>query len=236
MQKILGYLRRAVVDYNMIQPGDRIAVGISGGKDSVALLVGLAQLRRFLGVPYDLMAVTLDPGFQGRYEDYTPIERLCVQYQVPYEVKRTQIGEIVFEFRQESNPCSLCAKMRRGALHDAAKELGCNKVALGHHNDDVIETFLMNLYREGRIGCFQPVTYLSRKDLTMIRPLVYASEKDIASAVRRNELPVVKSKCPADGNTGREEMKQFIWEIEKKSKGFKQRVFGAIKRAGIDGF
>lgn len=236
MQKLLGYMRRAVTDYQMIQPGDRIAVGVSGGKDSVALLVGLAQLRRFLGIPYELVAVTLDPGFEGRHEDYSPIAELCAAYEIPYIVKQTQIGEIVFDLRQESNPCSLCAKMRRGALHDAAKEQNCNKIALGHHNDDAIETFLMNLYREGRIGCFQPVTYLSRKDLTMIRPMVYAPEKDISSAVRRNELPVVKSKCPADGNTGREEMKRFIRETEKNSKGFKQRIFGAMKRGNVDGF
>lgn len=236
MQKLLGYLRRAVTDYDMICPGDKIAVGVSGGKDSVALLVGLAQLRTFLGIPFELKAITLDPGFQGIQQDYTPISDICEQYEIPYFVKRTQIGEIVFDFRQESNPCSLCARMRRGALHDAAKEMKCNKIALGHHNDDVIETFLMNLYREGRIGCFQPVTYLSRKKLTMIRPFVYAPEKDIASAVRRNHLPVVKSQCPVDGKTGREEMKEFIYSVEKKSKGFKQRIFGAIKRAGIDGF
>ncbi len=236
MQKLLGYARRAIEEYHMLADGDRVAVGVSGGKDSVALLVTLARLRQFIGIDYSLSAVTLDPGFSGREEDYGPITALCAQYGVEHVVRRTQIGEIIFDIRKESNPCSLCARMRRGALHDAAKELGCNKLALGHHNDDAIETFLMNLYREGRIGCFQPVTYLSRKDLTMIRPLIFAPEKDIASAVRRCGLPVVKSQCPADGNTAREEMKQFIRQTEYNSRGFKERVFGAMRRAHIDGF
>lgn len=236
MQKILGYARRAIEQYHMLSDGDRVAVGVSGGKDSVALLAALVRLRQFIGIEYSLAAVTLDPGFSGREEDYSPITALCAQAGVEHVVRRTQIGEIIFDIRKESNPCSLCARMRRGALHDAAKALGCNKLALGHHNDDAIETFLMNLYREGRIGCFQPVTYLSRKDLTMIRPLVFAPEKEIASAVRRCGLPVVKSQCPADGNTAREEMKRFIRQTEYNSRGFKERVFGAMCRAHVDGF
>lgn len=230
MQKLLGYTRRAVESYGMLSDGDRVAVGVSGGKDSVALLVTLARLRAFIGIDYALTALTLDPGFGGVETDYSPVAELCAQLGVPYELRRTQIGEIVFDIRHEPNPCALCAKMRRGALHNAARELGCNKVALGHHNDDAIETFLMNLYREGRIGCFQPVTWLSRKELTVIRPLVFAPERDIASAVKRNGLPVVKSRCPADGNTAREEMKRFILETEKHERGFKQRIFGAMTR------
>ena len=230
MQKLLGYTRRAVESYRMLEDGDRVAVGVSGGKDSVALLTALAKLRDFIGIRYELTAVTLDPGFGGVETDYSPVAELCASLGVPYELRRTQIGEIVFDIRQEPNPCALCAKMRRGALHNAAKELGCNKVALGHHNDDAIETFLMNLYREGRIGCFQPVTWLSRKELTMIRPLIFAPERDVASTVHRCGLPVVKSRCPADGNTAREEMKRFILETEKKERGFKQRIFGAMLR------
>lgn len=230
MQKLLGCVRRAVTDYGMLSDGDKILVGVSGGKDSVALLTVLAKLRVFIGIDYQLIAATLDPGFGGVQTDYSPVAELCDSLDVPYVIRRTQIGEIVFDIRREENPCALCAKMRRGALHDLAKDLGCNKVALGHHNDDAIETFLMNLYREGRIGCFQPVTWLSRKELTLIRPLVLASERDVASAVKRNNLPVVKSRCPADGNTAREEMKQFILETEKKERGFKQRIFGAMTR------
>lgn len=230
MQKLLGCARRAVTDYGMLSDGDKILVGVSGGKDSVALLTVLAKLRVFIGIDYQLIAATLDPGFGGVQTDYSPVAELCDSLDVPYVIRRTQIGEIVFDIRREENPCALCAKMRRGALHDLAKDLGCNKVALGHHNDDAIETFLMNLYREGRIGCFQPVTWLSRKELTLIRPLVLASERDVASAVKRNNLPVVKSRCPADGNTAREEMKQFILETEKKERGFKQRIFGAMTR------
>ena len=192
MQRILGYMRKAVQEFDLIQDGDRIAVGVSGGKDSVALLVGLARLRRFIGIDFSLTALTLDPQFGGVPGDYSAIEELCAQLEVPYVLKRTQIGEIVFDARQESNPCSLCARMRRGALHDAAKEAGCNKIALGHHYDDVIETFLMNLFNEGRIGCFAPKTYLSRKDLWMIRPLVFAPEKEIRRAVENTRSSVSK--------------------------------------------
>lgn len=170
MQKMIGYMRKAVQDYQMLQDGDRVAVGVSGGKDSLVTLLGLARLRQFLGVDFSLTAVTVDPGFGGKPGNYGEIRALCEENGIPYLVKQTQIGPIIFDIRKESNPCALCAKMRRGSLHDAAKEAGCNKLALGHNYDDAVETFVMNLFNEGRIGCFSPVTYLSRKDITVLRP------------------------------------------------------------------
>lgn len=193
MQKILGYMRKAVAEFGLIENGDCIAVGVSGGKDSVVLLLGLWELRRFLGIDYEVVGITLDPQFGGIETDYSPIEALCRDRGIPYLVKRTNIGEIVFDVRKEPNPCSLCARMRRGALHDAAKAAGCNKVALGHHYDDAVETFVMNLFHEGRLGCFSPKSYLSRKKLTLIRPLVFAPEKEIRRTAQRLELPIVKS-------------------------------------------
>ena len=185
MQRIMGYMRKAIQEYGMIEPGDRIAVGISGGKDSIALAAGLAGLQKFIGIPFQLVGVTLDPGWNGQRTDYGPIGQMCESMGMAYHVLETEIGPIVFEAREESNPCSLCARMRRGALHDAAKQFGCNKIALGHHYDDAVETFVMNLFHEGRVGCFSPVTYLSRKDLTMIRPLILSPEPEIASAERK---------------------------------------------------
>lgn len=236
MQKILGYLRRAVQEFDLIQNGDRIAVGISGGKDSLVLLAAMREFQRFQLVDYELVGLTLDPQFDGIAGDYTSVAEYCAQHKIPYHVIPTEIGRIVFEVRQEAHPCSLCAKMRRGALHDQAKALGCNKLALGHHNDDAIETFLMNLFIEGRIGCYAPKSYLSRKDLTLIRPLSFAPERDIIHAAKHNLPQVLRSRCPVDGHTKREEMKAFIREREKADAGFKTRVFGAMRRANVDGW
>jgi len=236
MQKILGYMRKAIQEFDLIQDGDRIAVGVSGGKDSLVLLRGLFLLKRFIGIEYDIVAITLDPRFGGTDGDYSAVDEMCREMGIEYKLIRTHIGEIVFDVRQESNPCSLCARMRRGALHDAAKEADCNKIALGHNYEDVVETFIMNLFNEGRLGCFAPKSYLSRKDITMIRPLVLAPEKDIRSAANRNNLQVVKSKCPADGHTSREATKQFLAERDKLDKGFSDRIFGAMRRAGLDGW
>lgn len=236
MQLILTQMRKAILHYNMIKDGDKILVAISGGKDSVALLVGLSMLKRYIGIEYTLLAVTLDPIFGGVETDYTPISELCDQLKIPYIVKRTQIGNVVFDIRQESNPCSLCAKMRRGLLHDIANENGCNLVALGHHNDDAVQTFIMNLFNEGRIGCFSPVTYLSRKNLTSIRPLVFAAEKDIIRCVKRNQLPIVKSKCSVDGHTQREWTKQFLKDMDKKYVNINKKLFGAMVRGKISGW
>ena len=236
MQKVLGHMRKAIQEFDLIQDGDRIAVGISGGKDSLVLLNGLALLRRFIGIEYELVAITLDPRFNVQEGDYSSVQELCDKLGVEYRIIPTDIGEIIFNIRKEPNPCSLCARMRRGALHDASIEAGCNKLALGHHYNDAVETFVMNLFNEGRIGCFSPKTYLSKKDIWLIRPMVLTSEKEIFSACRRNGLEVVKSKCPADGHTNREKTKNFLAEMEKESHGFTYRLFGAMRRANIDGW
>ena len=234
-KRILSFTRRAVDDYGMIRPGDKIAVGVSAGKDSLTLLFALAALRRFYPVPFELIAITVDMGFAGG-TDFSPVRRFCEQLDVPYHIVPTEIYKIIFEVRKESNPCSLCAKMRRGALNNAAKELGCTTVALGHHFDDAVDTFMLNLFFEGRIGCFQPVTYLSRQDLYVIRPMLYMPEKDIRYFAAHNELPVVKSGCPANGNTEREEMKQLLTSLDRKYPGLRYRIFGAMQRGEIDGF
>ena len=236
MQRLEGLMRKAIQDYDMIQPGDRICVGVSGGKDSVALTVALGHLRAYLGIPFEVAAVTLDPRFGGVETDYSPLEQLFASQNIPYEIRRTDIGRIVFDLRKEPNPCALCAKFRRGILHNTAKELGCNKVALGHHLDDAIETFYMNLWREGRIGCFSPVTYLSRKDITMIRPMLLANESDVRHAVRDAELPVIKSLCPADGVTVREDTKNFVKQMSREDPAFRQKTLHALQTSGIDGW
>lgn len=235
IQRILSTTRRAVEQYNMIEDGDKITVGVSAGKDSLTLLCAMAELRRFLPCGFELCAVTIDMGFKEGM-DLSGVRALCEQLNVPYHVIKTEIAEIIFDVRKEPNPCSLCARMRRGALHDAAKELGCNKLALGHHYDDVVETFMLNLFFEGRIGCFQPVTYLSRKDLTMIRPLIYTEEGEIRRFARRATLPVCTSPCPADKHTERERMKDYLAIFDREHPGLYQRIAGAIARGGIDGF
>lgn len=236
MQKLLSYMRSACQQYDMISDGDRIAVGVSGGKDSVSLLVGLSELRRFYPAKFDIVAITVDPRFGGEDGDYSQIEELCRRIDVEYVIKRTQLAEVIFDIRKESNPCSLCARMRRGALHDAAKEAGCNKIALGHHLDDVAETFIMNLFNGGTLDCFMPVTYLSRKDLYMIRPLIFARESDCRRVARKMNLPVVKSKCPADGATERQEVKEMLSALEKKYGDVRSKILGAMQRKGINGY
>lgn len=236
MQRLEGLMRKAIQEYKMIEPGDRICVGVSGGKDSVALTVGLAHLRRYLNIPFEVVAVSLDPQFGGKATDYAPLEELFAKLEVPFEIRRSNIGAVVFDVRKEPNPCALCAKMRRGLLHDTAKELGCNKVALGHHLDDAIETFYMNLWGEGRLGCFSPVTYLSRKDLTMIRPMILATESDVRRAVKHESLPVVKSACPADGATRRQVMKEYVADMCRKDRAFRQKMLGAMQGADLDGW
>ena len=234
MKRVLSFVRRAIDDYQMIKPGDKIAVGVSAGKDSLTLLCAMAELRRFYPVPFELCAITVDMGFEGC--DFSEVEALCRSLDVPYYRIPSQIYQIIFEIRQEKNPCSLCAKMRRGALYNAAKEMGCTSVALGHHFDDVVETFMLNLFFEGRIGCFQPVTYLSRTDITLIRPMIYMPEKDVRYFANRVALPVIKSPCPADGNTEREEMKRLLANLERQNRGLRYRIFGAIQRGEVDGF
>lgn len=234
MKKLLSLTRAAVDKYNMIEAGDKIAVGVSGGKDSLALLYALAKLRDFYPKPFSLVAITLDYQFNGIAEDYTAIEALCKKLQVEYIVRRTNLWEVIFKTRKEKNPCSLCAKMRRGLLHDTAVANGCNKVALGHHLDDAAETFLMNLLNGGKIGCFSPVSYLSNKKLYLIRPLIFAYEKDVAAAARRANLPVVKSRCPMDKVSNRQNMKELLRALEKDNPAVRKKIIGALERSHID--
>ena len=238
MQMLMSHMRAAMQRYRMIEQGDVVAVGVSGGKDSLALLYALSELRRFYPIPYTVKAITLDMQFNDTPADYSKIERLCEQLEVEYIIKRTRLASVIFDQRGEKNPCSLCAKMRRGMLHDAAKEAGCNKIALGHHLDDAVVTFYMNLLNGGKIGCFSPKSYLSRKDLTLIRPMVFAYERDVAKAARRLNLPVAKSKCPADGVTERQRVKELIDRLEKESgySSLYQKTLGALQRAKIDGW
>ncbi|MBR0540982.1 MAG: tRNA lysidine(34) synthetase TilS [Clostridia bacterium] len=236
MKKLLSLTRAAVDKYNMIDEGDKIAVGVSGGKDSVALLYTLAKLRDFYPKKFEVIAITLDYQFNGEKGNFEAIKELCKKLNVEYIIKPTNLWRVIFEERKESNPCSLCAKMRRGLLHDTAKEAGCNKVALGHHLDDAAQTFMMNLLDGGRIDCFSPVSYLSRKDLYLIRPMVLVYEKDIANTVKRLNLPVVKSKCPADKTTERENVRQLIAELEKDYPHLRQKIIGAMQTDGVSGW
>ncbi len=244
VRRILSFVRRAVDDYQMIQKGDRIAVGLSGGKDSLALVCALATLKKFYPKNFELEVLTMDPGFykagfgdeNRAKEGYEKLRLLCNQLDLPFTLFDTDIAKIIFDTRKEKNPCSLCARMRRGALHQAAKEIGCNKIALGHHFDDAVETFVMNLFNEGRLGCFSPVTYLDRSDITLIRPLVYAPEKDIKYFVNHSDLPIIKSPCPADKNSDREKTKELLKQLDKENKGLKYRIFGAMQRAQLDGY
>ncbi len=236
MQRLEGITRKAMQGYGMVQAGDKICVAVSGGKDSVALAAVLWRLRQYYELPFEVMALTLDPCFFGKETDYTLLETYFKDLGIPYVIRRTGIGQLVFETRREKNPCALCAKMRRGALHTVAKELGCNKVALGHHLDDAIETFYMNLLGQGRINCYSPVTWLSRKEITLIRPLSLAEEREVVKAVREEGLPIVKNPCPVDGATARAEMKAFVGQKVREDKAFRQKMLGALQKADIDGW
>ncbi len=226
LQKLMSLTRKAVDEFQMIQPGDKIAVGISGGKDSLTMLYALAGLRRFYPAPFSLEAITVSLGYEGF--DLTPVKELCSELEVPYSVVNTDIAQIIFEERKEANPCSLCAKMRKGAFNEKAKELGCNKLAYAHHKDDVVETLLMSLILEGRIHTFSPVTYLDRMDLTLIRPLIYVDEADVKGFQNKYRLPVVKNPCPADGYTQREYAKELVAKLSHEHPGAKERIFTAI--------
>lgn len=234
MRKILSRTRAAVDDYKMIQDGDRIAVGVSGGKDSVMLLKTLCDLKRFYPADFEIVAITLDMRFDKKDGDFSTIQELCDEYGIEYIIQKTDLYEIIFEIRKEECPCSLCARMRRGILHDTAKQLGCNKIALGHHLDDAAETFMMNLLIESRIGCFAPVTYLSRRDITMIRPLIYVRETAIEQAVERLNLPVVESSCPANEKTKREDAKLLLQKLSDEYGDVPERIIGAMQRGNID--
>ncbi len=234
MKRILSLTRKCVQDYDMIAPGDKIAVGVSGGKDSLVLLKALAELREFYPAEFSIVAVTVDPGIPGM--DFAPIVEYCNNLNIEYKIVKSQLYDIIFNIRKESNPCSLCAKMRRGMLHDAAIAEGCNKVALGHHFDDAVETFMLSQVYEGRLSCFFPVTWLDRKQITMIRPMLYVTESIIRGAARRLELPVVENPCPADGNTKRQEIKDLLRDLNSKYPGIRERIFGAIERLPLPGW
>ena len=234
MKKVVSLTRRAIEDYNMIDEGDRIAVGVSGGKDSLVLLCALVELSRYYPKKFTVVALTLDMGYDS---DFSEIEKLCSGLGVEYHIKKTNIWNVIFDIRHEKNPCSLCAKMRRGALTDFAIENGCRKIALGHHNDDALETFFLSLMYEGRIHCFSPVTHLDRRGVYQIRPMIYVRERDIRGAVRNCGIVTVKSKCPADGVTKRQEMKELIKRLEKEQPpGLRKRLFRAIQGSAIDGW
>lgn len=227
MQKLMGLVRRCVDDYHMIEGGDKIAVGVSGGKDSLVLLVLLAGLRQYFNKPFSLEAITIDMGLGM---DYSGVQELCDKWEVPYTIVNTEIAPIIFDYRKEKNPCSMCAKMRRGALNQAILDKGFNKLALGHHYDDAVETFLMSLLFEGRISCFQPVTELDRTGITQIRPMLYIHEKTVDNFATRENLPVIQNRCPVDKTTKREEVKQLIYDLSQTYPDLKERIFGAMQR------
>lgn len=234
LQQLYSFVRRAVDDYNMIEEGDKIAIGISGGKDSLTLLYALHGLMRFYPNHFQIHAITVDLGFDNLNLD--KIRELCEELQVPYTILKTDIAQIVFEERKESSPCSLCAKMRKGALNQAIKEAGCNKVAYAHHKDDVVETMMMSLIYEGRFHTFSPVTYLDRTDLKVIRPLIYVNEADVIGFVHKYNVPVVKSPCPVDGYTKREYVKNLLKQINTDAPGVKNRMFTAICSGTLKGW
>ena len=233
-QKLLTYTRKAIEDYHMIEQGDKIAIGISGGKDSLTLLYALSKLKEFYPISFDLVALTIDLGFTDY--DTSLLSHYADSLHVPYYIEKTQIADIVFTYRQEENPCSLCSRMRKGAFNERAKALGCNKIAYAHHKDDVLDSFLMSMLYEGRIHTFSPVTHLERSELTLIRPLIYAYEGEIKSFATEQQLPVCKNPCPADGITKRQESKNLLLELKKTVPQVKERIFSAITGSGIDGW
>ena len=234
LQQLLSYTRKAVDEYSMIQEGDHIAVGISGGKDSLTLLYALHGLKRFYPQKFELSAVTVDLGYEDC--DFSPVKSLCRELDVPYHIVKTDISRILFEERKESNPCSLCAKMRKGALNQAVKEMGCNKVAYAHHKDDIVETMRLSLIFEGRFYSFSPKTYLDRMELTVIRPIMFVDEADVIGFKNKYNLPVVKSRCPVDGYTKRQYAKELVKQLNTEHPGVKQRMFTAILNGNISGW
>ncbi len=234
MQKLVGMIRRCVEDYNMIEAGDRVAVGLSGGKDSMTLLRLLASLREYYPKSFHLEGITIDLGFPCM--DFSPVAEFCKRLDVPYTIVPTQIKTVVFDIRKEKNPCSMCAKMRRGSLNQAIRERGISKLALGHHHDDAVETFLMSLIYEGRINCFQPVTYLDRTGVTQIRPMLYLSEESIIRFAQRENIPVVENECPADKTSKRHEIKELIARMMEQYPELKTNVFGAMQRYPLTGW
>ena len=234
LQRLLSYTRRAVDDYLMIEDGDKIAIGISGGKDSLTLLYAVKNLQRFYPKKFDVVAITVDLGYEGF--DLSPIQQLCEQLNVEYHIVKTDIGNIVINERKETSPCSLCAKMRKGALNKAIMDLGCNKVAYAHHMDDMVETLMLSLIFEGRFYSFSPKTFLDKTELTVIRPMMYVPEADVKGFTNKYQLPVVKNPCPVDGITKREYAKNLVRQINLEHPGAKKRLFTAILEGNISGW
>lgn len=234
MQRILSYMRKAIDEFNMIEEGDKIAVALSGGKDSTTLLMGLKNLQIFYPKKFEIVGITVNPGFD--FFDTTILKKLCKDLDVEFIEAESHAKEIVFDIRKEKNPCSLCANLRRGILNSVAKEHGCNKIALGHNEDDVIETFFLNLLYAGSINTFAPVSYMDRSDMTLIRPLIYAPEKYIKSFVKKNNIDVMKKCCPMDGFSKREDMKQLVYKFQKDIPNIHANIMGAIKRGNIKGW
>lgn len=234
MQKILGYMRKAIEDYNMIEDGDKIAVGLSGGKDSISMLMGFKALQRFYPKKFDIIAVSINPGFE--YFDSDLLRKTCNELEVPFFEEVSHIKEIVFDIRNEKNPCSLCANLRRGILNSVAICEGCNKIALGHNEDDVLETFLLNLFYTGSISTFAPISYMDRSKITLIRPLIYAPEKEIRNFIKRNNITIMQKSCPMDGVSKREDMKKMIKDLRVDIPHIRANLYGAIKRSNIKGW
>ena len=234
LNEFTGVIRRAVDDYNMIQEGDKIAVGVSGGKDSLLLLLALHHLQSYYPRHFDLEAITIELGFEGM--DFTPVAELCRELDIPYTCLKTDRKEVVFDVRKEDNPCSLCAKMRRGALNDAIRQRGINKLALGHHFDDAVETFMLSLLFEGRLSCFRPVTYLDRSGVTQIRPMIYAGELKISNLAEDLHLPIVENPCPQDKGSKRYEIKQLLTTMSAQYPDMKSKIFGAMQRLPLPGW
>lgn len=234
MQKILGYMRKAIDNYNMIEDGDKIAVALSGGKDSVTMLMGLKNLQRFYPKKFDIIAITINPGFEKF--DTNLLKNICKNIDVPLIIENGHMKEIVFDIRQEKNPCSLCANIRRGMLNSIATREGCTKIAVGHNEDDVLETFIMNLFYAGSINTFAPMSYMDRSKMTLIRPLIYAPEKYIRNFVKRNNITVMPKACPMDGVSKREDIKNLLKNLQKDIPNIRANLYGAIKRGNVNGF
>ena len=229
-----GIIRRAVDDYNMIEDGDKIAVGVSGGKDSMLLLLALNHLKSYYPKHFELEAITIELGFEGMA--FEPVAVMCNELNIPYTRIKTDIKEVVFDIRKEENPCSLCAKMRRGALNDAIKQRGINKLALGHHFDDAVETFMMSLLMEGRLNCFRPVTFLDRSGVTQIRPLIYAGEMKISNLAEELNVPIVENPCPQDKASKRYDIKMLLKTMSADYPDMKSKIFGAMQRMPLPGW
>lgn len=234
MQRIEGLMRRAIEDYSMIQEGDKIAVALSGGKDSITLLYALKNLQRYHDKKFDLLAISVNPGFEEFNEEL--LKEICNKINVELKIERASIKQIVFDERKEKNPCSLCANLRRGVLNNAAKKYGCNKIALGHNEDDVLETFLMNMIYAGNIGTFSPISYMDRSDMTLIRPLIYVPEKLTKRFIKKYEIKILDKVCPVDGTTKRQFALDLLKQLEKTNKQTRANLMGAIKRANLNGW